>query len=213
MAQQTGADTGQRVVPPTVAAAHNTGMDFFSRGRHRLPVAVAVLALAAVTGCGGDTRHNTAPAIPTSQAIATESWLTNSSGQADVLATVRGYWRAYLAVTRGAFDQVAAQATAARVATGPAAVVLVDVARNDAIADLAVRGALISHPRLLELSESSASVADCLDDRTGAYRADGTRVDVDDPRGHQVTLTLSRAAGVWRVVGVDQLGEPCVPGE
>jgi hypothetical protein len=212
MAQQPGRDTGQPVVPPTVAHAHNTRMDLFSCGRHRLQVAAAVLALLTVASCGGDTSHGGAAAIPASRAMSSSSWLTNSSQQADVLATVRAYWRAYLAVTRAPFDATAAEATATRVATGPAAAALVDVAGNDAIAGLAVRGAVISHPRVRALSESNASVVDCVDDRTGAFRDDGTRVDVDDPRPHQVVLSLVRGAVGWRVTAVDQSEESCVLG-
>lgn len=212
MAPQTGPGEGQLVVPPALADAHSARMDLFSGGRHRFQVAVGVLALVAVAGCGRGTGHDAAPAVPTSEAITKSSWLTSSSSQADVLATVRAYWRAYLAVTREPFDAVAAEATATRVATGPAAAVLVDVAGNDAIAGLAVRGALISHPRVRELSESNASVVDCVDDRTGAYRADGTRVDIDDPRPHQVGLSLVRGAVGWRVTAVDQSEESCVLG-
>lgn len=212
MAHQTGPSMGQILVPSSVADAHNTRMDPSSGGRHRLQVVAGVFALVALAGCGRASRDRTAPAIPTSHATATRSWLTNSSQQADVLATVRAYWQAYLAVTRAPFDAVAAEATATRVATGPAAAVLVDVAGNDANAGLAVRGALISHPRVRAQSESNASVVDCVDDRTGAFRANGTRVDVDDPRPHQVVLRLVRGAVGWRVTAVNQSEESCVLG-
>ena len=115
-------------------------------------------------------------------------------------------------MTRAPFDADLAEATATRVAAGPAAAVLVDVAGNDAIAGLTVRGALIGHPRVRALSMSNASVLDCVDDRTGAFRADGTRVDVDDPRPHQFVFSLVRGTLGWRVTAVDQSEEPCVLG-
>jgi hypothetical protein len=85
----------------------------------------------------------------------------------------------------------------------------VDVARREAIAGLTIRGQIGSHPRLISQSGSNASVVDCVDDGTGAFRADGTRVDADDPRPHLMRLRLVRSQERWRVASVDQSEAPC----
>lgn len=147
-----------------------------------------------------------------SRRIAHASWLAPNPNDVDVLASVRDLWRTYLTVTHPPFDPAVAEATAARVATGRAAAELIDVARRDATAGVTIRGQINSHPRVVSQNATSAFVVDCVDDGTGAFRADGTRLDADDPRPHRIRLRVVRTHRGWRVASVDQSEAPCVLG-
>lgn len=212
MARQSSALGGQLVVSLREADAHSGRVKVATPHPHVARAAVAALLLVGAMGCGQNASRSNAHASATSQTMRdAESWLTGNQSRSGVLPAVRAYWDAYLAITRQPVDATVATTTAGQVATGRAAAALIDAAGSDTTAGLVVRGKIISHPRVATMSETTASVLDCVDDRTGAYRADGTRVDADDPRLHQVVMTLSHSARGWRVATVDQPEGTCTP--
>jgi hypothetical protein len=126
---------------------------------------------------------------------------------------VRAFWDLYLELgaEEGPFY---ADRTRARLATRTSGAELRQLTRffaANATAGLTVRGEIDIAPRVREITGDEAQVADCYDDRTGLYRiVDGVRLDRDDPRRHQVLMTLVREDAVWKVSAIRDEGAGCV---
>ncbi|PZG45884.1 hypothetical protein C1I98_15135 [Spongiactinospora gelatinilytica] len=69
------------------------------------------------------------------------------------------------------------------------------------------------HSYGLRITGSRASLHDCQDGRTGGQADDrtGKRLTHGMPGTHMVAALSKEADGVWRVVKIDQLEEPCSP--
>ena len=177
-------------------------------------LAPLLAATVVVGGCASRPTHDSttqrtipipaAPSLPT----------TSTTGvEASLAAAVRAFWDLYLELgaEQGPFD---ADRTRARLATRTAGAELLQLARffaANASTGLTVRGEINIAPRVLANTGNHAQVADCYDDRMGLYRiVDGTRVDRDDPRRHQVLMTLVRENAVWKVSAIRDEGAGCV---
>lgn len=194
--------TESRVVSFRRSRAHSTRMDVqrTARSRRLAWLTLAVMLLVAAGCGGGHTRDSDRVA-----SVSARSWLADTSPGSEarpVLAAARGFWATYTAVTGEPFDAVAIGAKADSVATGPEEDALVGAARRNAVAGVVVRGSVVSHPRLVTITGTEATVVDCVDDQSGVYRADGSRVDAEDPRPHRVVMRLTRTSMGWRVARV-----------
>jgi hypothetical protein len=126
---------------------------------------------------------------------------------------VRAFWDLYLELGTqpGPFDATSARARLATRTTGDELRQLLRFFAANAAAGLTVRGEIDVAPEVLSVKSDEATVRDCYDDRTGLYRiVDGVRIDSDDPRRHQVLMTLTRENDRWKVSAIRDEGSGCV---
>ncbi len=175
------------------------------------------------TACSGTPTNERALTSPPSTVSAAHGrpeqgragWLNDTRPRRtdrDLLDVITAFWSTYVATSdhSGQFDEPAVRAVIAEVATGISFEQLVTVARTNAAAGLQVRGTVVSHPRVISRTATTATVIDCVDDHTGIYQtSDGTRLDTDDPALHHATFGLVHQRTGWLVAAVDMAEKPC----
>lgn len=182
------------------------------------------LVVSLVTACSGTRATEPSRALPSDRArgahgrvVPSQAGWLDHAGSAradrDVLAAVTHFWSAYATAADhpGGFDEQAVRAVYVKVATGASLERLVTVARTNAAAGIEVRGTVISHTRVSARAATEATVIDCVDDRTGAYRqADGSRIDTNDPAWHRATLRVVHRRVGWLVSEINIAEQPCI---
>lgn len=154
---------------------------------------------------GGSLTTSTTTAVHPANDLA----LTDPS--AELIASVRAFWALYLAVGAAGpgLDGATVHARLAERTTGTELAQLDAFFATNAKSGFVVRGEIDSAPAVIQRSDTTAQVRDCHDDRSGLFRADGTRVDTDNPLRHQVLLTLVRDGDRWKVASIKDEGFGC----
>lgn len=156
--------------------------------------------------------NTTSTAVVSRSPSTTAAATGNSAPQdADLVASVRAYWDIYLDVglRSSALDASALRARLGERAAGDQLRQLVAFFTTNKNSGFVVRGELDIAPVIVASTATSAQVRDCHDDRTGLFRADGSRVDTDNPLRHQVLMTLVVEGGVWKVASTTDEGYGC----
>jgi hypothetical protein len=177
-----------------------------------------IAALLMLSACSGS-EHRSQPAAVTSPLPHTSTDATTSTStkaadpKRDVVAAEQAFWDMYLQLgaRRGRFNPADTRARLARRTADGEFAKLYDVLLGNAAAGYVVRGTISVAPTVVSITSTTARVRDCYDDRTGLFRtSDGRRLDANDPRRHEVLLTLVRADGAWKVSAVKGEGLGCV---
>lgn len=179
-----------------------------------------VLAALMVTACRSD---NDDPPSATSTSAASASSAPSTPGtttstddpRMNVLAAYRQFWDIFLEVgaMTGPFDKDIVIAKLRQRTTGREYDALFKQFQADRLNGIVTRGSLDLAPRVATLAGQTATVKDCYDDKTGAYKAStGERLDTDDPDRFLVTATLQLDPdGIWRVSAIKREAKGCVP--
>ncbi len=128
------------------------------------------------------------------------------------MSAVSSFWDLYLQLggARGPFNGVETRERLGQRTAGPELLRLYDVFEANAAAGLVVKGTVAIAPSVVSIAGTTARVRDCFDDNTGLYRvSDGQRLDRNDPRRHQVLITLTETAGMWKVSAMHNEGLGC----
>lgn len=178
------------------------------RSRSRHLGAAALVALAALAGCGDD-ESDAASATTTSRPSQTTT--TVADPEQEVLDAYDAFWDGYL----DAADPM-----------NPEHPVLAEVATGDELRQLrgaflarrsageVIRGELELAPEVVEADGTNATVRDCYLDRTGIYdAASGQRKDSESGVRHLVTVRLVREGEAWKVATITREGDGCTPGD
>lgn len=206
--------------PEAKAKVHGGDVTGVTR-RPRLKLArVLLIAAFVVTGCRSD--NDDPPSATSTSGIPTSSApsppLTTTSAEEPrmkVLAAYRQFWDVFLEVgaMTGPFDKDVVIAKLRERTTGREYEALFKQFQADRLNGIVTRGSLDLAPRVATLGEETATVKDCYDDKTGAYKAStGERLDTDDPDRVLVTATLQLGPdGIWRVSAIKREAKGCVP--
>lgn len=128
------------------------------------------------------------------------------------MSAVSSFWDLYLQLggTTGPFNSVETRRRLRQRTAGPELGRLYDVFESNAAAGVVVKGTVDIAPSVVSIAGTTALVRDCFDDNTGLYRiSDGQRLDSNDPRRHQVLITLTDTAGMWKVSAMQDEGLGC----
>lgn len=186
---------------------------------NKVTVTIAAAALLMLSACSGSA-HTSQPAAATSPLPHTSTGVTTTSAptkatdpERDVVAAEQAFWDMYLQLgaRTGRFNPADTRARLARRTTGAELTKLYDVLVGNAAAGYVVKGTISVAPTVVSVTATTARVRDCYADRTGLFRtSDGRRLDANDPRRHEVLMTLVRANGAWKVSAVKGAGLGCV---
>ncbi len=182
--------------------------------------AVGAAALLAVAACAGTTTER---AVATSSSLRsattgpfprshTNTSTTSAVASRPVVSAVSSFWDLYLQLggARGPFNSVETRQRLGQRTAGAELLRLYDVFEANAAAGLVVKGTVDIAPSVVSIVGTTALVRDCFDDNTGLYRvSDGQRLDTNDPRRHQVLITLTETAGMWKVSAMSDEGLGC----
>jgi hypothetical protein len=179
--------------------------------------ATALLVLPACSGAKTKTEPaaSISPSLPRTSTRApstTRQATTTTEPSKQLVAAVRAFWNLYLQLgaRHGPFNARVTRARLGQRATGRELTKLFDVFQGNAAAGYVVKGTIDIEPTDVSVTGATAHVRDCYDDRTGLYRVnDGKRIDTDDPRRHNVLMTLNREDGVWKVSAIKEEGLGC----
>jgi hypothetical protein len=179
-------------------------------------------ALLVLPACSGS-KTKSAPTVstssslsPSSEATTTTARRTPSTTTTDpskpLVASVRAFWDLYLKVgaRTGPFNAAETRSLLGQRTTGQELTKLYNVFQGNAVAGAVVKGTIDIAPTVVSITGTSAQVRDCYDDKTGLYQvSDGKRIDTDDPRRHEVLMTLTRIGDVWKVSAIKDEGLGC----
>ena len=132
---------------------------------------------------------------------------------ARAIAAVGEYWVAYSDVMShtGDWGDPTAKARLDRVAEGGALDKRMIEFHLHKLNQEVVRGAVVSHPTVVEHRGKVVVVRDCVDNQSAIYYLDdGTRGDIDDPYLHPHIFTLVPFGDGYRVSGVIAPWTSCV---
>ncbi|MEI2815928.1 MAG: hypothetical protein V9E99_05685 [Microthrixaceae bacterium] len=129
------------------------------------------------------------------------------------VAAKLAFWDRYIEMTGrlGPFDPLAIRAELDEFTTGVETAKLFEFIQGNMLAGRAVRGTADHSPRLDAVDAATATVIDCLVDRTGVYAVGGTRVDTEGLLPQPATVGLRLDAGVRKVETVSFGSEVCQP--
>lgn len=132
--------------------------------------------------------------------------------QAELRAAVRAFWDLYVDVggRTSSLDLTTIRTRLAERSTGEELRQLEAFFTTNKNSGFIVRGTVDIAPIVVSSTATTAQVRDCNDDRTGLYRADGSRVDSDNPLRHRVLMTLALESGIWKVASIANEGDGCV---
>ena len=194
--------------------------------RQKLIVAVLAAVVLAIAACGDDGLSGAAPPGTTSSTATETSDVSTSppssatttpttSGAAEdeaVLAAYRDFWAMFLELggMTGPFDPNVVIPRLRERTTGREYEVLFNQFQADRLAGVVTRGDVELVPRVTSVDGAVATVSDCIDDTTGAYRAaTGERLDSDDPQRRAVSVTLQLEEAQWKVAAIRDEGRGC----
>lgn len=181
-----------------------------------IAASAALLMLSSCSGSGHTSQPagSSSPLPHTSTGVTTTSASTKATDlERDVVAAEQAFWDMYLQLgaRTGRFDSADIRARLARRTAGGEFAKLYDVLLGNAAAGYVVRGTISVAPTVVSMTRTTARLRDCYDDRTGLFRrSDGRRLDANDPRRHEVLMTLVRADGAWKVSAIKGEGPGCV---
>ena len=201
--------------------------------RRRVPafVLAATLVIGACSS-SGDTAKQTASSVggtssptaspPSSSTTSTPQPSTTSSAatsttpaaptEAELRAAVHAFWDLYVDIggRTASLDLSTIRTRLAERTTGDELRQLDAFFTTNKNSGFVVRGIVDIAPVVVSSTATTAQVRDCNDDRTGLYRADGSRVDIDNPLRHRVLMTLTLEGGIWKVASIANEGDGCV---
>ena len=150
------------------------------------------------------------PAPSTTTSVATSR--SAAPTEADLRAAVRAFWDLYVDVggRTSSLDLATIRTRLAERTTGEELRQLDAFFTTNKNSGFVVRGTVDIAPVVVSSTATTAQVRDCNDDRTGLYRADGSRVDTDNPLRHRVLMTLALEGGIWKVASIANEGDGCV---
>ncbi|NLA36477.1 MAG: hypothetical protein GX868_12455 [Actinobacteria bacterium] len=198
----------------------------------KIPTPITALAVLAVAlllpGCTDEkadratsassttSRVTSAPSTASTTAATPETSPTSTAAPTDThpaIAAELAFWDRYIEVTgrTGPADLEGLRVELGEFTTGAETSKLFEFVQGNAVAGRSLKGTMDHSPRLASADDTTAVVEDCIDDMTGIYAADGTRVDTDDPRRHLATVSLQLEAATWKVASVSFGSEVCDP--
>lgn len=136
-----------------------------------------------------------------------------TANDTELRTAVRSFWDLYLELgsQSGPFDGEATRVRLSEHTAGDELNRLLAYFSSNAAAGYVVHGAIHVAPTVVAVTGDSAQVRDCYDDTTSLHRVgDDSRVDTDNPLRHQVLMTFTREAGVWKVSAIRDEGDGCV---
>jgi hypothetical protein len=201
--------------------------------RRRVPVFVcaATLVVGACSSSGGNadqasssvggtsaptasqpTSSTTSTPAPSTTSSAATSTTSSAPPEAELRAAVRAFWDLYVDVggRTSSLDLATMRTRLAERTTGDELLQLAAFFTTNKNSGFVVRGTVDIAPVVVSSTATTAQVRDCHDDRTGLYRADGSRVDTDNPLRHRVLMTLTLEGGIWKVASIANEGDGCV---
>jgi len=176
------------------------------------PVLFAVVLTACSSG-GTPREGSRLPSRTSNPASSTTTTALQDDRQTQLKTAVRAFWDVYLELgsRTGPFDPQVVRVRLGEHATGGELQRLFDFFQGNAQAGYVVRGSIDLAPKIVESTDTTGTVRDCYDDKTGLYRVgDGGRVDTDNPQRHQVLMSLMSVQGVWKVAAIKDEGDGCV---
>jgi len=198
----------------------------------KIPTPITALAVLAVAlllpGCADEKADRAASASSTtsrvtsapfasSTTVATPETSTTSTAAPNdthpAIAAELDFWDRYIEITgrTGPANLEALRAELGEFTTGAETSKLFEFVQRNAVAGRSLKGTMDHSPRLASADDTTATIEDCIDDMTGIYAADGTRVDTDDPRRHLATIGLQLDSATWKVASVSFGSEVCDP--
>lgn len=172
----------------------------------------ALLALGACAGSASTQPTHGAAKTGLQTTTSTTSATSTTNSRTQLVAAVRAFWNLYLQLGGRAelFNGADIRARLRARTAGAELTRLSDVFEANAAAGLVVKGTIAVSPSVVSITGTTAVVRDCFDDNTGLYRvSDGRRLDTKDPHRHAVYISLTRAAGVWKVFAMRNDGLGC----
>lgn len=179
-----------------------------------LTLVLCGLTAVGCSGSGRDASRSTTTvtvADPTTSTTADPAAPTADPSDQAVLDAYRAFWSMYvdLSASPPPFDAVAVTSRLDALTVGAEQKQLFAFLQSNAANGVVLRGDLDNSPTVESNDGTTAVIRDCMDDRLGVFRADGSRVDQDVP-GRTVYLTQLRlVGGAWRVEQLSTKGESC----
>lgn len=181
-----------------------------------LPGCTDERAASAASESSTTSRVTSAPSTASTTAATSETSPPSAEAPTDThpaIAAELAFWDRYIEVTgrTGPADLDGLRVELGEFTTGAETSKLFEFVQGNAAAGRSLKGTMDHSPRLASADETTAVVEDCIDDMTGIYAADGTRVDTDDPRRHLATIGLQLDSATWKVASVSFGSEVCDP--